>query len=676
MATPLSPRSESALNIASGPLSPDRSAKSLSPPKHRGPDVNIAMASSVISSPFQTEVGTDIGHEGLRLDLTPQSVAKSSSRKHASPRFSIYEDHPVATPPLPPSDIASTAPTHFSSLSSDSSPCKVPLPQSSPFKELPDEPTPPRSARQQKNGIPLRMDEDEADKSFASDDTGFTAFSAVPDMTLFAQLGQRTPTRNGLSPRKHEHTPSTRVFMTPATSQSQHERSRRTGSPTPRAGYRKGSGDTTSLLLDFTQPWDGTPRASSPRKTTTEPNLLQHINNQRMPSPSRNKPRTPGRQSMLNLLDFDLPPQPTPRSIPTVTVRELESLKSQYLSEISSLKASLSGREAEVTSLKKAVGDAERRVGEAEESLRDQRSAREHAEHLREEWEKKGKEVETALRKFKEEFIAEEKEKEELLQKLEEANQARQEAELKAGEATRNAAAAQSGFDGKSSNSDAMEAMVAQRVASQLDEKMENLARDLHQVYKKKHESKVASLKKNYEIRAEKKCAELQTCIDELVKQNDELQAVRESSLSIELPNGTKTSSIPEESKRLLEEQKSQLQQHEATIAGLREEMSSVQKGHASLLHDLEQERIEKGELVAAVDEMLALQAEAPATPQQTAIVEDFRKSISGTSRPGNNAGLGTLRTPAGASGLRAPSGLPGRGMGKSTMRSNIERMR
>jgi hypothetical protein len=42
------------------------------------------------------------------------------------------------------------------------------------------------------------------------------------------------------------------------------------------------------------------------------------------------------------------------------------------MSEISSLKATLSGKEAEVASLKTAVGDAERRVGEAWEEVRNE----------------------------------------------------------------------------------------------------------------------------------------------------------------------------------------------------------------------------------------------------------------------------------------------------------------
>ena len=689
MATPLSPRSENTLNIIAKETHTDEISKLNTPDKTNvHPENGASKGNSATSSPFQTEVGTDIGQENRKSSLSTYTPANKKNRPSISKfqAFDIYTDNDtVPLPPLPPSNLKASRWSDVSSSDASTSPCKVPLPLSSPFKDIPDEVTFRTSPANLKSEQNLREDDHDT-KSVASDDTGFTAFSAVPDMTIFAKLGNRTPVRGGQSPRKANHSPNSHVFMTPATSRRQVTACSRPGSPTPRAQLPK-DGDTTNLLLDFTQSFEGVPkRGHSPMKSTTEPNLLQHIQNQRMPSPSKATAQTPGRKSMLNLLDFDLPPQPTPRSIPTITVRELESLKSQYLSEISSLKASLSGREAEVVSLKKAVNDAERRVGEAQEHLRDERSTREHAENLKVEWEKKGREVETALRKFKEEFLAEEKEKEDLVQKLDEANQARQEAELKVAEATRSPPAARSEFDDRSSDPAMADTIVAQKVAAQLDEKMENLARELHQVYKKKHESKVASLKKNYEIRAEKKCVELQVRIEELSKRNEELQATKESSLSLELPNGAKSGIDLEDSHCILEDQKSLLQQHEATIAGLQEEMSSIKKGHAELLQELEKERIEKGELVAAVDEMLALQAEAPAgTAQQTAIVEDFRRSIGGASRPGSAVGTGTLKAPVGGRtpGLgegrigRGGPGLPTRSTsgGKSAMRSNIERM-
>ena len=179
--------------------------------------------------------------------------------------------------------------------------------------------------------------------------------------------------------------------MTPSTVR----RTERTPSPTPRRSRKEG--DTTDLLLDFTAQFEafstsrrGSPRSrGSPPKSTTEPNLLSFYNNQRSPAKggAGNIPATPRQnRPVLNLLDFELPPAPTPRSVPTVTIRELESLKSSFQSQISSLTASLSGKEAQVESLVKAVSDAERRVGEAQELLRDERSAREHSEAQMEDW--------------------------------------------------------------------------------------------------------------------------------------------------------------------------------------------------------------------------------------------------------------------------------------------------
>lgn len=439
------------------------------------------------------------------------------------------------------------------------------------------------------------------------------------------------------------------------------------GSPTPRQNRQASKeGDTTNLLLDFTQQFEGGRGGPSPVKSTTEPNLLSYIQNQRKPSPTKATPKTPSTRNMLNLLDFDLPPQPTPRSIPTITIRELESLKSSYLSEISSLKASLSGREAEVGSLKKAVGDAERRVGETQERLREERSAREDAEAAKAEWEKKGQEVQTLLAKVKEECVNEEKEKEDLVRKLEESQRARDDAELRAEAAMSKATVAQSEVGVERTDSAATDAIITSKVAAQLDEKMENLARELHAVYKKKHESKVATLKKTYETRADKKHTELTQKIEDLQKQNEDLLAAKDSSLSIELSKPA--SSSPDEEQRY----KAELEEQKATIAGLMNEMSTVRETQSALLKDLERERIEKGELVAAVDEMLSLQAESGAANA----MDDFRRSIGvGAATP--KAGSVRSNSSGTESKIgRSISGLPPRSdNGKSRMMSNIARM-
>lgn len=374
--------------------------------------------------------------------------------------------------------------------------------------------------------------------------------------------------------------------------------------------------------------------------------------------------------SLLDLLDFDLPPPSTPRSMPTISVREMESLKSNYLSQLSSLRATLSGREAEVESLKKAVNDAERRVGEAQEAMREEKSAREHADSACAGWEKRGTELENVLKSVKEEVIRSEDEKTSLAQRVEDAERRAEEAEARALELqTKLAAIPKTNADGSVD-----EAEIQRLVQAQLDLKIETVSRELHAVYKKKHETKVATLKKSYEARSEKKLVEMQARVDQLSAQNEELQAVKEDTFALLPPS--KASS---DHRLDMEKQKAEIEEQKARLAGYATEMRSLQDSHAVMMRELEKERVEKGDLVAAVEEMLKMQAEVG----NVSVAEDLKKSIGvgmGIQRPsrlGMGGGLGMdsgLRAPG--SGLRAPgSGIGRPSVGKSKMMSNIERM-
>ena len=416
---------------------------------------------------------------------------------------------------------------------------------------------------------------------------------------------------------------------------------------------------TTSFLIDFTQQIEGMPHHAngSPSKSSTIPNLLQHLNNQRSPGKVRQSYATPSKpNNILNLLDFELPPAPTPRSVPTITVRELESLKSSYLSQISSLKATLSGREAEVESLKKAVVDAERRVGEAQESLREEKCRREDVEQEKADWEKRGKEVESVLQSVKEEVMKSETEKEDLFRKLEDGERRIEDAEARAVKAEERFA------DALAARADTAEGSVEEKVqglvAAQIDAKIEAVSRELHAVYKEKHERKVSTLKKSYEARNEKKTAELQARLSELESQNADLVAARDITFSGPVKGGDGAAEA---------ELKAQLQEQAAYLARIESEMEASKQYQVQLAKELEQERIEKGDLVAAVDEMLTLQSSSGPTQEGLSMVEDFRKSIS---RPSG------LRAP-GRGGLPAPSRLDrsASGGGKSRMLANIERM-
>jgi hypothetical protein len=469
----------------------------------------------------------------------------------------------------------------------------------------------------------------------------FSAFSAVPDMTMFARLGHNLTKFAGMG-----STPRRSQMNTPATSRRPGNRS---PSPTPRAhkyNAGKDDGNTTNLILDFTDQITGfSGRQHFPKqgresflKNSTTPDLYSTI------TPSANR-------HMSNLLDFDIPPAPTPRSMPSITPRELETLKSNFLSEISSLKASLSGKEAEVQSLKTAVGDAEKRVGESMEQLREERNIREQLAAEKEGWEKRGKEMEAVLRNVKDEIVHGERERDELEGRLEESERKREGAEMMAQEAESKMAAMRAGK--MPSTPEASENNPGEYGGASRDVgiAVERASRELHTLYKDKHEKKVAALKKSYERRWEKKIKELEEKIEELSKENDELKrdaTLTKPKIILEPMEGVEKQSARDAKTKELE----------AELEGLSEVVKSVKKDNAQLRELLDEERVEKGKLVQAVDEMIPLVAafddmlaEINATPaeestnaaqarNQSNAIENLRGSISR------------------ASGLRAPNSI------------------
>ena len=66
---------------------------------------------------------------------------------------------------------------------------------------------------------------------------------------------------------------------------------------------------------------------------------------------------------------------------------------------------------------------------------------------------------------------------------------------------------------------------------------MERVARELHGLYKSKHETKVAALKKSYEARWEKKIRELETRVEELGEDNERLRIGRDATLTRVAPD-------------------------------------------------------------------------------------------------------------------------------------------
>lgn len=456
------------------------------------------------------------------------------------------------------------------------------------------------------------------DEYDSMDETGLSNFSVLPDMTSFAKLRADSPLKSMRGSMGPSPAPSTDVYR----------RSVDPGTPgTARRSYR------ASTLVDIDAPAASpTPRRRVSRDTGIPgdaPNLLdltdqmnfyprQSMQSARY-SPSRRSPTRPMRQSIrspskISLLDFDIPPAPTPRSIPTVTPRELESLKSGFMSEISSLKATLSGREAEVSSLKQAVSDAERRVGEALEEIRNESARKDALEIEQAEWGRRGKDMERVLQSVRDELEEGERERDRLTRKADEAEKGKEKLERRIVElesqlsAARSSASADSGSASESQDASRSD----EDIAREVQEAVEKVARELHTLYKGKHETKVAALKKSYETRWEKRLREAENKLAAARDENERLKTDREAAQSESMTNAN-ASMLAREN----EEHEAEKHVFEAQIKGLQHEMAALKEDSERLREDLKCERAEKGELVAAVDEWLAIQQSQPAPSQK-----------------------------------------------------------
>ncbi|KAK0107038.1 hypothetical protein ONS95_003750 [Cadophora gregata] len=534
----------------------------------------------------------------------------------------------------------------------------------------------------------------------------FSEFSAVPDMTMFAKIGH-SPTKFaelGPTPRRPQmNTPAT--LRRPATRD-------RSPSPTPRGhsyGRSKDEGNTTNLILDFTEQFNGfagRAQGQSPTRQARQSPLKSST----MPDLSWASTPSVNRHTMSNLLDFDIPPAPTPRSLPSITPRELESLKSNFLSEISSLKASLSGKEAEVQSLKTAVGDAEKRVGECMEQVREERNLKEQLAADKEDWEKRGREMEAVLRNVKEEIVHGERERDELEGRLEESERRREAAEIMAQEAESKMAAMKAGKTPSSPGHSSSKSGECGCGGRAVEIAVEKVSRELHTLYKEKHETKVSALKKSYERRWDKKIMELENQVEDLSKENEELKLGRDTTMTRVEPKSSLEVTQDLEKAAARDAKTKEL---EAELEGLAQEIKSVKHDNNDLRKLLDEERVEKSKLVQAVDEMIPLvaafddmlanmdsapanlpeSAPAPPTPSQKhSSVENLRGSISrasglraptGIAKPGESRiGRGGFGAPAPAGSSRERSGSgqggnrPGSGMGyRSGIMSSIEKM-
>ncbi|RMZ78320.1 hypothetical protein DV738_g3951, partial [Chaetothyriales sp. CBS 135597] len=505
----------------------------------------------------------------------------------------------------------------------------------------------------------LTFDMGDGDRTIGLDDTvgDLSTISAIPtDLTRFASL-RNSPTKthqqqqqqlqqmDGWSPsRKQQH--RTSIVNSPGSTQRPLQLLCRTNSnadddeATPNKPQQQqqqpNSNGSPTDLLNFTLPIQAPipPPGSAPRGIRRNPSgrgpfpvrvnpspthrSQASIDRERASgrSPQKAEPATPARHrhSMYalnslgaDLLDIDLEPMATPRSIPSITPRELESLRSELQSRISGLEATLSGKEAEVLALKRAITDAEVRAGKFSEELRTERAAREEMQQSRDELERRSREMEEVLREIKQNAFVDAREKDKLRRQVEEGERRFEESEVKILELTAS-----------------LDTLRSQRIKSSpnidlaVKNATESVARELHALYKTKHERKVADLKLSYEKRWLKQVEQLRLELKASQDQVAKLQTEMEATLSGVIPGQSeaalsKMEGQIEELRRWNDELTAQKKVAEAEGAGWKGQVDSLTAETDSLRRDLERERVEKGDLVAQIDEFLALKAEEEA---------------------------------------------------------------
>lgn len=189
-----------------------------------------------------------------------------------------------------------------------------------------------------------------------------------------------------------------------------------------------------------------------------------------------------------------------------------------------------------------------------------------------------------------------------------------------------------------------------------MQDAVEKVARELHTLYKSKHETKVAALKKSYESRWEKRVRDAESKLATAREENERLKIERDAAHS-DTTAAANASMIAREN----DEHEAEKRVFEAQIKGLQQEMAALKEDSERLRFELKSERAEKGELVAAVDEWLAMQQGQPAPAQQA----EREPSVSSAghpedeSRSSSEAPSENLRHSvgrSGASGLRPPA--------------------
>ncbi|KAI5288918.1 hypothetical protein KEM52_000986, partial [Ascosphaera acerosa] len=343
------------------------------------------------------------------------------------------------------------------------------------------------------------------------------------------------------------------------------------------------------------------------------------------------QPRT-GSNSRENqeLAGFPTPPSPPP----AVSQDELAEIQAAYEARIAALEKIIAAHEAQVARASRAAEEAKAEAAAAADAAAAEAQRREAAEQEAAASQRRVALMEGEVLKARDEVAGERKRREITARALEAEEQKMKELHARLAEVEERLQAQASGRHprGEEEESTSTAGMVPEAdVEKRIQASRVSLAKELHQLYKEKHMTKVAALKKSYEHRWEKRVMEAEGKIKQLQEENDRLrgQAGRTSedvsavgkteaeaeaeaevdtthpaSSAASSASGTWTApaSMPD-----LSQQQQALQ---GRVDDLEHALAALQHDYDELMATLEAERVEKGELVAVVDEWLALQAE------------------------------------------------------------------
>ncbi|KAI5287141.1 hypothetical protein KEM54_006211 [Ascosphaera aggregata] len=466
----------------------------------------------------------------------------------------------------------------------------------------------------------LRKEVHETEVNHEGDTTSLSTFSAVPhtEMAKVGQLMSQSATKRNLGTST---SPNKKIKHT---SHDYADDGNDDTSPTSSLGY--GIRDETSPLSNRERLPTGqnssvnllcfTPQRSREATVEGHTDMPGSKRRSRFPSmsPTKNGSSSRSPSKLFSLIDHDMPAL-TPMSRSTITPRELESVKSSYMSQITALQAALSGRDAEVDSLKGAVSEAEKRVGDALDQLRSESARREALEAEQAELERRAMQKEKILANLKCDMEESTRQKESMTRKMEEMEREKIELEQKVETvesqlASKTSESADNGgtVDTAKAEGVASGMFTEEQVEKKVQDSVEEVAKDLHKLYKEKHETKVTALKKSYAARWEKRVKEAEDKVKELTTENGRLKADKPATTST--AQNTEPTTAADDSTSL-SHQNQELQER---IDKLEHTLTALKSSYEELKAQLEAERVEKGELVAAVDEWLALQQDEVTT--------------------------------------------------------------